>query len=403
MGRFVRGGFASLALATFSPFVSWGSAQTAQQLGTVVAPEVTLRANPKADAPDAGRLLRGVDVIVHHAEGEEWLAIQPPPGTISWINHKFVAVNKERGFPQNAVVHVDGEVKLAAGNAVINQPLPTRKTSVVDGTIVRIIAKGVVSEEDGSTWYPIQPVKDDFRYVPRSSLQLGSPTVDRFVVKSPSNNLVPTGATEKLTASIPAPSSYPNKPAGWPNTNATWVAAEAAEQANDLDKAEKLYFQIAKEANTTGGDADLADLCYKRIHAIRERRRNSQGLRDPNSKWSAKAEETPGGKSDPRSDEWTRRNDLSAAVEPKADSKADLKANWTGAGVLRLASIRSGNKQYYALEDQRGNLLYYAVAGNTGIDLEKYLKKKVDLFGTTSYPQELKVGVVTVTRVDQVR
>ena len=76
------------------------------------------------------------------------------------------------------------------------------------------------------------------------------------------------------------------------------------------------------------------------------------------------------------------------------------KPTWTGAGTLRLASVRAKDKAYYALEDSRGNLLYYAVAGANGIDLEKYAKKKVDLFGTISYPPELRYGVVTVTRVD---
>ena len=89
---------------------------------------------------------------------------------------------------------------------------------------------------------------------------------------------------------------------------------------------------------------------------------------------------------------------------PKKDDGAKAadssKPTWTGAGTLGLASMRTKDKQYYALEDSRGNLLYYAVAGANGIDLEKYLKKKVDLFGTIAYPQELQYGVVTVTRVD---
>ncbi|QEL16069.1 hypothetical protein [Limnoglobus roseus] len=382
----IRRGFLS-AFAVFG-LASDGFAQTAsQQLGTVTVAEVTLRAAPKADAPDAGQLFRGLDVIVHHAEGDDWLAIQPPPGTISWINHKFVAVSKDKGFPQNAVVNSDGEVKIAVGKAGVNKPLDTRKTAVPDGTIVRVLAAGVKSDEDQSMWYPIQPLKDDFRYIPKAMVQLGSPAAENVVVKSPKGVMPAAASSENLTAAIPAKASaYPNKPAGWPNTNATWSEAETAEQGKDYDKAVKLYFQLAREMNGSGGDTDLANLCYTRIHAIRERNREAQGLKDNN--WTAPKGDSP--KVEPKKDDpWMKREEAGAA-----------KPTWTGAGTLRLASVRAKDKQYYALEDSRGNLLYYAVTGANGIDLEKYLKKKVDLFGTVSYPAELRYGVVTVTRVD---
>lgn len=354
----------------------------AQQLGTVTAAEVTLRATPKAEAPDAGQLFRGTDVIVHHAEGDDWLAIQPPPGTISWINHRFVAVNKDKGFPQNAVVNSDGEVKIAAGKAGVNKPLETRKTSLPDGSIVRVLGAGVKSDEDQSVWYPIQPLKDDFRYVPKAMVQVSGPAAENFVVRAP-KGVTTASASESVTAAIPAAkSAYPGKPAGWPGTNATWNEAETAEGAKDYDKAVKLYFQLAREMNQTGGDTDLANLCYTRIHAIRERNREAQGVKD--NSWTAPKGDAS---SAPKKDDGAKANDGSKPV-------------WTGAGTLRLASMRAKDKQYYALEDSRGNLLYYAVSGSNGIDLEKYLKKKVDLFGTISYPQELRYGVVTVTRVD---
>ncbi len=383
-----RGLLSAFALAGFA---ASGSAQTAQQLGSIAPAEVVVRSSPKADAPDAGQLFRGTDVIVHHAEGDDWLAIQPPPGAISWINHKFVEVAKDKAFPQNAVVHSDGEVKIAAGKAGVNKPLETRKTGIPDGSIVRVLAAGVKSDDDGSVWYPIQPLKDDFRYVPRAAVQLSGPTADNFVVKSPKTAVSPAS----LTASIPSPSSYANKPAGWPGTNSTWADAESAETAKDFDKAVRLYFQLAKEMNAAGGDADLANLCYARIHAIREKSREGGGTKDNN--WTA----TKGNasRSDSRDDgTWTKRGETPA---PAATTTA--KAAWTGAGTLRQASMRTKDKQYYALEDSYGQLVHYAVAGSNGIDLEKYAKKKVDLFGTATYSQELKANVVTVTRIDVVK
>jgi hypothetical protein len=383
MRPFIRRGLLSAAALVG---LSAAAHAQSQQLGTVTAAETTIRSSPKADAPDAGQLFRGTDVIVHHAEGDDWLAIQPPPGTISWINHKFLAVSKDKGFPQNAVVHADGEIKIAAGKAGVNKPLDTRKTAVPDGTVVRVIAAGVKADDDQSVWYPIQPLKDDFRYIPKAAVQLGGPAGDNFAVKSP-KLVTPALATEALPAAGKA--AFPNKPAGWPGTNATWNEAEAAEAAKDFAKAERLYFQLAKDMNAAGGDPDLANLCYARIHEIRGRGRESKGVKDNN--WSAPKPDSPRVVEPKRDDPWAK------------PGEAGAKAAWTGAGVLRLASMRTKDKQYYALEDARGNLLCYAVSGANGIELEKYLKKKVDLFGAVSYPAELRYGVVTVTRVDAVK
>jgi hypothetical protein len=375
---------AAFALAGFA---AAASAQTAQQLGSVTAAEVVVRSAPKADAPDAGQLFRGTDVIVHHSEGDDWLAIQPPPGAISWINHKFIEIAKDKGFPQNAVVHTDGEVRIAAGKAGVNKPLDVRKTSIPDGSIVRVLAAGVKSDDDASVWYPIQPLKDDFRYVPKSAVQIGGPRVENFVVRSPQpapkSSISPAG----LTAAIPSPASYANKPAGWPGTHPTWVDAEAAEAAKDYDKATRLYFQLAREMNAAGGDADLANLCYARIHAIREKTRD--GSAAPEGNWTAPKGDTA--RTDREDGAWSRRGDATA------------KSAWTGAGTLRAAKLSAGGKNYYALEDSRGQLLCYAIAGGTNLDLERYTKRKVDLYGTTTYSPELRANVVSVTRVDAVR
>ncbi len=364
-----------------------GFAQTAQKLGSITAAEVTVRSSPKSDAPDAGQLFRGTDVIVHHAEGEEWLAIQPPPGAISWINHKFIDVDKTKPFPQNSVVYSDGEVRIAAGKAGLNRPLETRKTTIPDGSIVRVLGAGVRFEDDGSVWYPIQPLKDDFRYVPKTAVQVAGAMSENFTVKSP---LPPTKSITpaSLTTSIPGP-SYANKPAGWPATNPTWVDAETAEKSKDYDKAIRLYFQLAREMNASGGDPDLANLCYARIHAIRELNREGSSANEGN--WTAT--KNPSRTESGDDGTWTRRGSNEAASKP----------GWTGAGILRSASIRSGGRTYFAIEDARGQLLHYAVAGANGLDLEKYERRKVDLYGTTVYSPELRANLVTVTRVDLVK
>ena len=71
-------------------FAAPAFAQQGQTVGVVTQDEVVVRGSPRADGPDTGTLPRGTTVIVHHAEGAEWLAIQPPRGAVSWVNHKFI-------------------------------------------------------------------------------------------------------------------------------------------------------------------------------------------------------------------------------------------------------------------------------------------------------------------------
>lgn len=356
-------------------------AQADATLGTVTS-DTPLRGSPKADGVEAGTIPKGTPVIVHHEEGD-WLAIQAPRGCVSWISHLFLEFpDKASGFPKNAVVRSDGEVRLALGKPGVPKPLDVRRTVVPDGTIVLVIGPAVKSDGDRSTWYPIVPPEDDFRYVPKSAVQMSTASGPSFVVKSPVNT---SASPPPPVASIAAPVQGTSHP--------TWLAAQQAEAAGDLDRAEKLYFDLARAMNAPGGDGELANQCYSRIHAIRERRRNRNSQSTPTeSKFVASAAAA--------TDFAPSKDDVTPRI--KTVENRESPGQWTGSGHLRLAGFKIANQQAYALEDPRGRLLYYAVAN--GVDLEKYRNKTVDLFGPVTTPADLRgVPLVEATRIDQVR
>lgn len=368
--------------------------QSSRSLATVMAPEVVVRASPKVDGADTGMLFRDTTIIVDHLEGDDWVAIQPPQGSLSWVNHLFVEVDKNKPFPQNAVVSHSGTIKLAAGKIGINRPLETRKATIPDGSIVRILGAGVKSEDDQSIWYPIQPPADDFRYLPRTSIQLAGPAKEGFIVKSPTPAEAAVPYVSTASASLPATPRTNGKPAGWPN-HPLWVQAEQASQNNDYDKAERFYFQLAKEMNAANGDTDLANLCYSRIHTLRERRRQPIG-KETGAAWNASKDLVATPKADPPRESTPRRE------EPTAPAPS-AKSEWTGTGFLRIAAFKVNGKAVYALDDERGKTKFYATS-SPSVDLEKYLRKTVDLFGTVTYPADLRnIGLISVTRADTVK
>jgi hypothetical protein len=353
-------------LAVVSPAL----AQPGPYLAEVTAESVPVRAGPADQFPETGALYRGGRVIVVHEEGEHWVAIQPPRGQVSWIRsvHLGPAEGQDSAaLPRNAVVHAEPEAELTVGKPGHGRPLDIRRTRVPDRTILLVIGNKV--EHNGVWWYPVEPPDGDVRYVPRSALKLvRMQPAQSVVVRSPTPAEPGKGGSEVVPASVP---NRPAKPDGWP-THPLWQQAEQASRDGDLARAEQLYLRLAAEMNQVGGDAELANLCYTRVHAVREKQR--QAVR--------------GGPSPDR------------RVVGSSDPAA---GKWVGPGGLRLAGFRYDNRATYALVDFRGQLRCYVVAG-PGVELDRFRGSDVELFGTTTYPGELRgVGVLTATRVQAVR
>ena len=124
--------------------------------------------------------------------------------------------------------------------------------------------------------------------------------------------------------------------------------------------------------NQPGGDPDLANLCYTRIHAVREKARSG-----------------------PRS---TAERIPDSSATPAA-RRADDPAQWTGSGVLRVAGFRVEGQPTYALVGGQGRVVNYAIAG-PGVELERFRGYEVQLYGTVSHPDDLRgTGIITASQV----
>ncbi|HEY2784538.1 MAG TPA: SH3 domain-containing protein, partial [Fimbriiglobus sp.] len=250
----------------------------------VVAKEVNVYSAPGDAAPETGTLPKGTRLQVHHEEPGGWLAVQPPNGSISWVNHRFLDFGDSglSKLPATATIRCgDAGIEIEAGKFYVAGPLNVRRTKLANETVVTVMGPRVQWAGDNSYWYPIWSQPGDYRYVKRDGIQVATAAVDRMVVQSSGTmeNRTPPIVTTRPAGALPplglAAAGEPvkaTKPANWPN-NPLWTQAETADKAGDLDGAEHLYFQLAGEMSKAGGDADLGNLCYSRIHAIRERRR----------------------------------------------------------------------------------------------------------------------------------
>jgi hypothetical protein len=340
------------------------SAQSAPYLGTIADSEVLVRSGPSDKFPETSTLKRGAPVIVDHEEFG-WLAIEAPKGSVSWVPIAFLEFDASRPTPQNAMVTDD--VTLASGKDGLEQPLTEiRKTKVPAGSILKVI--GQKTTFDGKQWYPVEPVYGDFRYVPKSAVKAGEPASTAFVVRDATPpGFTPAGATSPKPAAVEPPAT------GKPGVNhPLWAQAEAAERDGRPDEAEKFYFQLARLMNEPGGDHDVANLCYTRIHAIREKKRSSNAASPATATKPELARPTllP-----------PVRNEVPVNTSTTPD-KTGEKGAWTGVGRLVVSPLALDGRQTYALETAPGISQIYVV-GDGKIDLSRYRNKKVNVFGST--------------------
>ena len=366
--------------------VGLAAAQTQSTVAVVKVDSVIVRSGPSEKMAPCGKLDLGAEVIAHHLEGSDWYAIQPPVGSISWISQLNVELKRKPGeatdtFPCNAVVNAldSGEVNIAAGMAGERKPLNVQRTKLPTGTLVQIIgAKAHLDGDDSKTgWYPILPPRDDFRYVPRAALELaGRNEKTGFVVKGQSD-AVPLTTETAPPAAVPNPTPLRTAPESDGSGNQLWRDAESARANGDYAKAEELYMKLATASNKTG-DVKLANLCYERVHAVREQAQTGKSV----SGGSPRPSEDP---------------KLPPTVAVKPDSKTLL-----GEGVLRTVKFEYQGKKVYALTDSKGNVRLYLIAD--GIELDRYVGKWVEIAGGVTYPKDFgDVGLLTGTRIEAVK
>ena len=258
-----------------------------------------------------------------------------------------------------------------------------QRTKVPAATILTVIGPGVNFAE--GTWYPVVPPAGDYRYLPKTAVRFDKPANTNVAVRDTTPPPVsPAGGTGPA-ASIPGTRGSPGGNGTGSNTvnNPIWAQAEAAERDGRLEDAERLYFSLARQMNEPGGDHDIANLCYTRIHTIREKKRSLPGGRSTSNTRPVSA--------DPA------RPTADRSLPPAAPRDGETRR--TGPGKLVRSSIAIDGNRTYRIEDNNGAAALYVVPG-PGIDLERYVGKRVDVSGVVHTRQGLSKPYMVATGIE---
>lgn len=375
-------------------------AQTGPYLAVVADAGARLRAGPSDQFPETANLAKGSPLVVDHEEPNGWLAVQDSPGkvySVSWVQASFIDFDNTKPTPQNVVVEED--TTLCAGQIGLVQPLThVRRAKVPAGTGLTVI--GAKVQFEGKWWHPVAPPAGDFRYIPKQAVTFEKTASTAFSVRD--TTPPPSPPLGAPAASIPGAGvgrpALPPDPIG-PATTAgkpavqhpLWAQAEVAERDGRYADAETALFQLARLMNEPGGDHDVANLCYTRIHTLREKKRTG----------GAPAIGTGGsGGTLPPLGAPTRPAGGGEASKPATKTAdGDEKARWTGPMRMVRSALAIDGRKTYALETSPGITVMYVVAG-PGVDLDKYANKKVDVYGTKYERREITKPYVVATGVD---
>jgi uncharacterized protein YgiM (DUF1202 family) len=312
-----------LCLAIASPTL----AQSFPAKMTIVLKEAEVRSGPNKQYYATGKLSQGDTVTVLRESKDQpgWYEIEPPKGSFSWINGKYV---KQTAKSYAYVECSPSQPAPTYAGSVVNTAQPNREImKLTGGTALNLIGP---SQAVGSeTWFPVQPHAGEVRYIPAEAVKPAT-LIASTNVGSPNWNLSPNGYTG----------------------NSVLTEAEKAAEAKDNNRARELFQQVA---NTTSNQNEK----FYALNRVRE-------LSNP---------QVPA----------TTTSLSPIGPQPTAALQTLNGPAWTAYGRLRKESVVSESGQpLYALDVATSKAPIY-VTTIPGKSLDSYIGRMIAVYGPTMY------------------
>jgi hypothetical protein len=377
--------------------------------------------DPKMYATNTLKQNQPVQVLKELPDG--WLAIKPPPGSFSWINTRFL----QRVSPQSiywvVITHDDAPVPVRIGSELTDSKPTVEGAHLVRGTSVVAIGRELADPEEG-IWLPIEPPEGELRYIRAQAVVRTQPTTTTAAASpvapppitpvdsgfsTPAPLPPPPAAPGTTTAaqSAPPPPAAPGAPAATAagSPEEMWQKAEEMEQSGRPADAERMYVELGDKVKNDPAKHDLWMRCLNRLHFLRTAARTATAAA------TTMTRPTESHYGSPVAD--TRIQPVPANPAPPGPAPGQPQQAYTGytptqgpaqattvMGRLRTTgrSAPGDSRRLYMLERSDGYPIAYVLPG-TGVDLESYVTRNVELSGTWVYNGELRANCLTATRL----
>lgn len=389
-------GLVSTSFATAVPYTA-----------TILQAEVEVRSLPgtKEGAYPTNRLRMGARVEVVKERDDGWLEIKPPPGSFSWIGSRFVEPVVPNQANYVVIAYPNVGVPVLMGSELIKARPTVVGAKLQRGAQVHAIGKPL-SDEEG-IWLPIDPPASEVRYLRAEAIAPPSPPKQTVAIPIP-----PVSDPPPVTARVASspgqgplgsfqnPTQAGSALAPITDVDSLYQRAIQAERAGNVGEAIRLYTQVGNESATS--NRNLAMDAYNRAHFLREANRMALNSTFVPAGQPATTPTTAPAPQPPVQSIPTPARlapPVAGTTTSRQAARTDAYGNPTsGPGRLRVAGRSLGNQRMYVLEDQRGIPVVYA-SPQPGVEMESFVGRAVELYGTTSYQGQLRANYMAVSRV----
>ncbi|HVK13387.1 MAG TPA: hypothetical protein VM597_31825 [Gemmataceae bacterium] len=344
------------------------AADPPRRTATVDVDGAEVRSGPALKFPAVADLRKGDSLLILRDEDKWFYAIEPPPGSVSWIKAIHLGKVDVAAGKANVPVAVDG-AEVFAGRDRKSGPSNHASLRLPRGTIVEVTGPSV--RIDAANWYPITPPDGDVRWIQKNNIKSASIAA---VAPPPARpDFAPVSGDGRTVAGAAPAAGLPRDLTG----HRLYDQAVRAEQANDFATAKTLYARIYTDLWDQKADRDAIIICYNRYTRCNEK--VEQGGTGPTTS--------------PRSAASTPRTDTTARSAP-------TDAKWNGPGYLQeLQRVFVEGQPVYSLTDDRGAVAFYVTAAD-GINLKSFNGRRVQVYGAVQQRPELYRPHIAAERVE---
>jgi hypothetical protein len=376
----------------------WPATTSAQfPYEAVTTTKVKVRSGPTENHYATGILDANTPVTVVRDELGGWLAIEPPPGSFSWI----CAGDGDKVYVRE-LGKTDGE--LVADNVLVRigtiQDKRFREYSQVrlkKGDRVHILEKETSGQGPlAKVWYKILPPPGEVRYL---SAQYVQPLAGGKIAPRSAN----AGSTPKPREPVapdddrpPSPKRVSRRPATGPDDEEPNRATQGNSPTALLDRANAAYKEMMKQKI---GDRDVDRVLALYEQAAEwaksdvDRALIAQRIEELEEQQERKAKFAEFDKLYKKSKE--RDKALLEIPKQKEEPKEPTPPRYDGSGILRRSTAIIDGRPAYVLVSPQGGIRCY-VTPSPGLDFKKYLDQLVAVRGPARYRTEVRHHHITV-------
>ena len=347
----------TFALVTFALSLPLLATPPVPYRAQVVTDSTAYRAGPGNQFYSCGYLVRGEIVEVYQQDASGFLAIRPPQPASSWVLASDVELTEQtdigRVLRSNVTSWIDSQLPAA--------PDDQWQVRLKEGELVEIIEKRPVPGEPLETallYYRIAPPAGEFRWIPVQSVQ----PIDENVVLEQQDSIQLVQYTQEVTR-LPAD--------GWRDRRLANIVPQRAASANRISIRRTNQAMVPPRPLRQDPADSLQPLRNLKEVSVDQTRIRSERT-EPRRQPSTEPAQRP-----------TFR---AAGVE------------YDGVGWLMPVYAKNRSMPPFALLNDEGKLIQY-VTPAPGVNLRRYARKNVGVFGTRRLSADGEANHLTAYRI----